>query len=220
LIDRTWTLREGQHTMSPMQRPRGPTSCALGLTLIVIAGCGRVGFRSMPSDAAVGLDAPGAMDAPLLDARGPDAWSGDAPGIDAWSGDAPWDAPLDAPATDGGNDGGSDAPSARDVICRSPSTLSCLTFDADPAPPWETWSTIDGLSVRRRLADGGFRGGALEIAIPASESGAGLRLPITGESFRSGVYVSAWVRVARARDRKSTRLNSSHRLTSRMPSSA
>jgi hypothetical protein len=184
--------------MSSMPRPSSPTSRVLGLTVAVLVGCGRVGFRATPVDAAIDLDAPRAMDAAL------DAPTNDARRDDARALDAPVDSPVvdslvvDSPPPDGGSDVGPDAPTARELVCRSASTLSCLTFDADPAPPWETWSTVDATSVRRRVADAGFRGGALEITIPATESGAGLRLPVAGESFRSGVYVSAWMRVSRA----------------------
>jgi hypothetical protein len=176
--------------MSLMSRASSRTCRrALCFAAVALVGCGRVGFRAMPTDAAMGIDGPSATDAASIDAPT------DAPTLDAPTLDAPT---LDVSLPDGGGDVGADAPSARDVVCRSPSTLSCLGFDVDPPSPWETWSTIDGMSVRRRVADAGFRGGALEITIPATESGAGLRLPIAGESFRAGVYVSAWMHISRA----------------------
>ena len=162
--------------MSLMPSAKSRTFRALGSAMVALVGCGRVGFRATPTDAAIGTDGPSIIDgAPTLDAP-----------------------TLDVSLPDGGGDVGADAPSARDVVCRSPTTLSCLGFDVDPPSPWETWSTVDDMSVRRRVADAGFRGGALEITIPATESGAGLRLPVAGESFRAGVYVSAWMRVSRA----------------------
>ncbi len=167
-----------------------PRRLALLALALAASGCGRVSYSR---DAAPEADASSSIDA-TFDA--PDPPSVDA-GLDARP-DPGADSGSDA-GTDAPTDTGLDAPTMREVICGASSTLACLSFEADPPAPWERWDTIDAMSVQTRIADGGFRGPALELAIAASptSSGTGIRMAIAGATFRSGVYVSAWVRLSR-----------------------
>ncbi|MBN8609595.1 MAG: hypothetical protein J0L92_03370 [Deltaproteobacteria bacterium] len=166
-------------------------SRSIGLATLALVGCGRVSYAR---DAAPPLDARFEIDTPREDA-----------GLDAFAVVVP-DAGLDVgfdPGTDAtsdvGSDAGPDAPTPREIVCGAGSTIACLSFDADPPSPWESWHTLDDGTIQRRLDDAGFRGGALELSIPASatSSGAGIRMPLDGASFRGGLYVSAFMRVSR-----------------------
>lgn len=169
----------------------------LGASALGSSGCGRVSYAR---DAAPERDARADLDARTLDDGGLDARFSHDAGLDGGSVDAGVDAGADVGAdatTDDASPG--DAPTMRDLVCGASSTITCLTFDVDPPTPWERWDTIDALSTQARVVDPSFRGSALELAIAANptSSGTGLRTPIDGATFRSGLYVSMWVRVSR-----------------------
>ena len=172
---------------------------SIGLATLALVGCGRVSYAR---DAAPPIDALVEIDTQRED-TGLDAFDVVVPdaGLDAFAvvlPDAGLDVGTDA-TSDAGSDAGSDAPTPREIVCGAGSTIACLSFDADPPSPWESWRTFDDGTLQRRLDDAGFRGGALELSIPASatSSGAGILMRLDGASFRGGLYVSAWIRISR-----------------------